>query len=131
MSDDELVKHMTGLITAGLDRVEQLTADKRFILEERNRLQKMLEWEDRPGPRRDAILKDLDRVAALTKGHDLQWPYVSEVALKASATLKELEAQRDSLVNTLWEILACETPNANATVTRMATIARDELRKAT
>ena len=26
MSDDELVKHMTGLITAGLDRVEQLKA---------------------------------------------------------------------------------------------------------
>ena len=77
------------------------------------------------------LTEDLDRVAALTKGLDLQWPYVSEVALKASATLKELEAQRDSLVNTLWEILACETPNANATVTRMATIARDELRKAT
>ena len=28
MSDDELVKHMTGLITAGLDRVEQLTAER-------------------------------------------------------------------------------------------------------
>ena len=39
------------------------------------------------------LTEDLDRVAALTKGHDLQWPYVSEVALKASATLKELEAK--------------------------------------
>ena len=39
------------------------------------------------------LTEDLDRVAALTKGIDLQWPYVSEVALKASATLKELEAE--------------------------------------
>ena len=39
------------------------------------------------------LSEDLDRVATLTKGHDLQWPYVSEVALKASATLKELEAE--------------------------------------
>ena len=39
------------------------------------------------------LAEDLDRVAALTKGTDLQWPYVSEVALKASATLKELEAK--------------------------------------
>ena len=37
------------------------------------------------------LAEDLDRVAALTKGLDLQWPYVSEVARKASATLKELE----------------------------------------
>lgn len=39
------------------------------------------------------LAEDLDRVAALTKGTDLQWPYVSEVALKASATIKELEAE--------------------------------------
>ena len=39
------------------------------------------------------LVEDLDRVAALTKGLDLQWPYVSEVAVKASATLKELEAE--------------------------------------
>ena len=39
------------------------------------------------------LIEDLDRVAALTKGIDLQWPYVSEVARKASATLKELEAE--------------------------------------
>ena len=34
---DDLVKHMTGLITAGLDRVEQLTA-------ERDRLRAALEY---------------------------------------------------------------------------------------
>ena len=39
------------------------------------------------------LVEDLDRVAALTKGLDLQWPYVSEVARKASATVKELEAE--------------------------------------
>jgi len=39
------------------------------------------------------LVEDLDRVAALTKGLDLQWPYVSEVARKASATIKELEAE--------------------------------------
>jgi len=39
------------------------------------------------------LVEDLDRVAALTKGHDLQWPYVSEVARKASTTVKELEAE--------------------------------------
>ena len=39
------------------------------------------------------LVEDLDRVAALTKGLDLQWPYVSEVARKASTTVKELEAE--------------------------------------
>lgn len=43
------------------------------------------------------LVKDLDRVAALTKGLDLQWPYVSEVAMKASVTLKELEAEVERL----------------------------------
>ena len=47
------------------------------------------------------LVEDLDRVAALTKGLDLQWPYVSEVAVKASATLKELEAERDEALNQL------------------------------
>ena len=48
------------------------------------------------------LTEDLDRVAALTKGIDLQWPYVSEVARKASATLKELEAERDHA----WDMVA-------------------------
>lgn len=39
------------------------------------------------------LVEDLDRVAALTKGIDLQWPYVSEVARKAAAAIKELEAE--------------------------------------
>jgi len=47
------------------------------------------------------LVEDLDRVAALTKGLDLQWPYVSEVARKAAATVKELEAERDEALNQL------------------------------
>ena len=39
------------------------------------------------------LVEDLDRVAALTKNIDLQWPYVSEVARKAAAAIKELEAE--------------------------------------
>ena len=35
---------------------------------------------------------------------------------------KKAEAERDRLRAALWDILACETLNANSTVTRMASI---------
>ena len=37
-------------------------------------------------------------------------------------------AERDRLREALWAILACETPNANATVTRMASITKAALK---
>ena len=37
-------------------------------------------------------------------------------------------AERDRLQEALWAILACETPNANATVTRMASITKAALK---
>ena len=41
---------------------------------------------------------------------------------------KKAEAERDRLRAALWDILACETPNANSTVTRMANRARAALK---
>lgn len=38
------------------------------------------------------------------------------------------EAENDRAWAALWDILACETPNANATVTRMVAIAKAALR---
>ena len=42
--------------------------------------------------------------------------------------IKNLEADNDRLLEVLWAILACETPNANATVTRMVAIAKAALK---
>ena len=39
-----------------------------------------------------------------------------------------LEADNTRLREALWAILACETPNANATVTRMASITKAALK---
>ena len=37
---------------------------------------------------------------------------------------RKAQAENDNAWAALWAILACETPNANATVTRMAHLAR-------
>lgn len=41
---------------------------------------------------------------------------------------RKAQAENDNAWAALWYILACETPNANATVTRMAAIARAALK---
>ena len=41
---------------------------------------------------------------------------------------KALEEDAGQLREALWDILACETPNANATVTRMVAIAKSVLK---
>lgn len=41
---------------------------------------------------------------------------------------RKAQAENDNAWAALWDILACETPNANATVTRMAAIARATLK---
>ena len=45
-----------------------------------------------------------------------------------AANVLTLTAERDRLREALWAILACETPNANATVTRMASITKAALK---
>ena len=42
--------------------------------------------------------------------------------------MADLEADNTRLREALWAILACETPNANATVTRMASITKAALK---
>ena len=42
--------------------------------------------------------------------------------------IEKSAAERDRLREALWAILACETPNANATVTRMASITKAALK---
>ena len=42
--------------------------------------------------------------------------------------LAKADARIEALTTALWDILACETPNANATVTRMVAIAKAALR---
>ena len=42
--------------------------------------------------------------------------------------MADLEADNTRLRGALWAILACETPNANATVTRMASITKAALK---
>jgi predicted RNase H-like nuclease (RuvC/YqgF family) len=42
--------------------------------------------------------------------------------------LAKADARIEALTTALWDILACETPNANATVTRMVAIAKAALK---
>ena len=93
--DDTLVRHMTKLIAGGLDRIEQLTAE------------------------RDRLGRELN--VAKYGQPDFAW----SVHLAAMAGL---EADNTRLREALWAILACETPNANATVTRMASITKAALK---
>ena len=105
--DDELIKHMTKLIATGLDRCDALTAE---------------------------------RDAAYAQGYSDAETEISKSALgqrnyflhsqyeNATDHIKVLTTERDRLREALWAILACETPNANATVTRMANHARYALK---
>tara|TARA_R110000868_G_scaffold280700_1_gene541082 strand:+ start:453 stop:752 length:300 start_codon:yes stop_codon:yes gene_type:complete len=74
-----------------------------------------------------------DRIDALTAERDHAWEMVAKADTQVGQALADRlqdKAQIDCLMEALWEILACETPNANATVTRMATIARAVLKGA-
>ena len=52
----------------------------------------------------------------------------AEASLARLARAESAEAERDRLREALWALLACETPNANATVTRMASITKAALK---
>ncbi len=99
------------------------------------------------------LLRDqADRIEALTAEHNatlarLAGAVAREIALTAErdsllsghrilnidgarlqARAEKAEAENDRAWAALWDILACETPNANATVTRMVAIAKAALR---
>ena len=43
------------------------------------------------------LIKDLDRIATISDGPQLYWPYVAMVARKAALTIKDMEAEIDQL----------------------------------
>ena len=79
----------------------------------------------------DRFAEAADRIEQLTAERDEALEcneqfFVDNQFLKKRA--EKAEAERDRLQAALWAILACETPNANATVTRMAHLARAALK---
>ena len=52
----------------------------------------------------------------------------AEASLARLERAEKAEAEKDNAWAALWDILACETPNANATVTRMVAIAKAALK---
>ena len=55
----------------------------------------------------------------------------AEASLARLERAEKAEAEKDNAWAALWDILACETPNANATVTRMVAIAKPALKAET
>jgi hypothetical protein len=78
----------------------------------------------------DAMDEAADRIEALTAERERAYR-MRDVAVEAAdlfvKKLTEAEAENDRAWAALWDILACETPNANATVTRMVAIAKAAL----
>jgi hypothetical protein len=83
-----------------------------------------------------------DRIEALTakvaeleaclerqgSGHREDLDEIANVSVERLRRAEKAEAENDNAWAALWAILACETPNANATVTRMASIAKAALK---
>ena len=84
---------------------------------------------------RSAARSAADRIEQLTAERD-KWKTAFDESCNAwqkqceheMDRANKAEAERDRLREALWAILACETPNANATVTRMASITKAALK---
>ena len=82
----------------------------------------------------DAMNEALARIEALTAERDeykrlaLITDTVTRECKIQEARAEKAEADNDRAWAALWDILACETPNANATVTRMVAIAKAALK---
>jgi hypothetical protein len=83
----------------------------------------------------DALYLLRDQAARLEALHDPEvrrWQGLFDekhnLMLEQKARAEKAEAENDRAWAALWDILACETPNANATVTRMAAIAKAALK---
>jgi predicted lipoprotein len=59
---------------------------------------------------------------------EAEWRKYEAAWMTAEGKLADAEAENDRAWAALWDILACETPNANATVTRMVAIAKSALK---
>ena len=121
---DELVKrlrgwrgfHQANLSIEAADRIEALTADHNATLA---RLADAVAREINLTAERDRLGRELN--VAKYGVPDFAWS-MHKIAMA------DLEADNTRLREALWAILACETPNANATVTRMAHLARAALK---
>ena len=121
---DELVKrlrgwrgfHQANLSIEAADRIEALTADHNATLA---RLADAVAREINLTAERDRLGRELN--VAKYGVPDFAWS-MHKIAMA------DLEADNTRLREALWAILACETPNANATVTRMASITKAALK---
>ena len=131
---DELVKRLRGdwfgyeVSLKAIDAMEE-AADRIYAL-----------TADRENRLADLQIIKAERNAAYDSGYSDAETEISKSALgqrnaflhyqyaNAADHIKALTAERDRLRAALWEILACETPNANATVTRMASITKAALK---
>ena len=105
--DDELIKHMTSLIAAGLDRIEVLTAEAA----------KMLSEADYKYNRKtnDMIERHAEQVKALTAERDHAWEMVAKADTQVGQALADrlqATAERDRLREALTDALdAWDTHN--------------------
>jgi len=148
--NDELVKRhveqlrLTGGDLADLcqplaDAIEALTAERDRAEDELYELQQTcitLRGENEALiAERDGLLRCVtDNHVALCRAEKAEADFARQVQRTDEQreayeqALSVMEAERDRLREALWAILACETPNANATVTRMASIAKAALK---
>ena len=99
--DDELIKHMTSLIAAGLDRIEVLTAEAA----------KMLSEADYKYNRKtnDMIERHAEQVKALTAERDHAWEMVAKADTQVGQALADrlqATAERDRLREALGAFVA-------------------------
>ena len=114
------------------DRIEALAADRenrladlRIIKAERDRLREALESLQAQKLRLSGMAYDLNKEVAIS---DALLISEAEASLARLERAEKAEAEKDNAWAALWDILACETPNANATVTRMVAIAKAALK---
>ena len=91
-------------------------------------LERLVDWDEYDeGKLNDMREEAKARIEQLTAERDEAWAYMSALQGDLYDAIM-IKAERDRLREALWAILACETPNANATVTRMAAITKAALK---
>lgn len=130
--DDELIKHMTSLIAAGLDRCDALTAERDAAYAQ-GYTDAETEISKSALGQRVAFLNAeysnaVARIKDLTADFARQAQRTDEQREAYEQALSVMEAERDRLRGALADIVSWETMHANATVTRMAHLARAALK---